>query len=175
MYRAKWIFLIGLAIFLAGLLHYSLPGRDIVRITEKGVKRVDGAAAADGTATNRDVSFIYAEFPDGSVIAYRNEDTDWGWPPYFKFDTQTLSSKAASVLSTKEDPTWVVVKHYGWRIPMFSIFENAISIREAEGPNEELTPWSLITMLLVIAVVVFFMRRAILSVFGWLGIRRGEG
>jgi len=175
MYRVKWTLLIGLALLLGAVLHYSLPSRDVVRITGHEVKRMDVEAvdsSGDPVATSRDVSYIYAVTPEGEEIAYRNEDTDWGWPPYLKFDTADISSRAANLVSSREQPEWVVVKHYGWRINMLSMFENVVAIRPADGPDEALFPYSTVVMLVIVLAVVLMMRHAILSLFELLGLRR---
>ena len=69
-----------------------------------------------------------AAFPDGDKIEYRNEDTDWGFPFYFKFDSARLANEAANLKSTEASPQWVIVRHYGWRIPWLSMFPNALSV-----------------------------------------------
>lgn len=68
--------------------------------------------------TNRDVQFIQAIRANGKPMVYRNEDTGWRWPPYFKFDTATLQTQADDLRSTAEAPKWAVVTHYGWRKPV---------------------------------------------------------
>ena len=88
----------GILLFLAValFLHYSLPSRDIVRIVGTDVVRTDveGRDAQGNTITvSRDVRFINAKWPDGRDRVYRNEDTGWGWPPYFKFDTADLAAE----------------------------------------------------------------------------------
>ena len=35
--------------------------------------------------------------------------------------------------ATDADPRWMIVKHYGWRIPIFSAFPNVLSIEPAEA------------------------------------------
>jgi len=84
----KWIVGIPLLIVVVAFLHYTLPGRDVVRIVGTDVKRMDigssslfWAAPDAGTNPNwtRDVRFINTVWPDGEPRVYRNEDTDWGW------------------------------------------------------------------------------------------------
>ncbi|PRX37493.1 Protein of unknown function [Meinhardsimonia xiamenensis] len=163
----KWTLRIVVAVLVIAFLHYNLPQRDIVRITDTYEKRVDPGANAwfwaaresgsDPTVTSRDVFFIQAVRPNGKVIVYRNEDTGWGWPPYFKFDAATLQAEAADLRSTKDNPQWVIVTHYGWRNEFFSIYPNAISITPIDDPNVTLIPWFnivLITLLLVIALTL---------------------
>jgi len=137
------LFIIG-----AVLLNYYLPSRDVVRIVGTEVKRIDvkkGAPFWDradiGTndESTRDVRFINAAFPSGKTKVYRNEDTGWGFPPYFKFDSSDVTAKAQG-LENQEDQ-WVAVRHYGWRIRLFSIFPNATSIKTVDGPNVRLIPW----------------------------------
>ncbi|MEE3316636.1 MAG: DUF1523 family protein, partial [Pseudomonadota bacterium] len=121
----KWGLVISVLLLILGFFHYTLPQRDIVRIVNTEVRRVDFGAnsifwansdtGADGTTVNRDVRFIETIDPDGKPIVYRNEDTGWGWPPYFKLDSSNLQAEARDLVSTSEAPKWVAVRHYGWR------------------------------------------------------------
>jgi hypothetical protein len=160
----------GIVVFvlLAAFLHYSLPSRDLVRIVgtdvaRKDVRRQD--AEGNPVTVTRDVRFIYAKWPDGDDRVYRNEDTGWGWPPYFKFDTADLAGDATDLVSSAETPNWVVIRHYGWRIPMFSMFPNALSIRKAMGPDERLLPWFNLLFISLLVLTVLIVRRAIIILF----------
>jgi hypothetical protein len=169
----KWSILSLLALFLFGFLHYTLPDRDIVRIVGVENRRMDLAenswfwAGADvGTGTiatdgiiSRDVRFINAVRPNGRVIVYRNEDTGWLWPPYFKIDSSNLQTEVSDLVSTAENPRWVVVRHYGWRNEFFTIFPNAVSVRPATGPEEQLIPWLNIVILSLLAAFALFLWR----------------
>lgn len=161
----KWTFRIVLLLIVAAFLHYTLPQRDIVRIVNTYEERQDfsdlgftrmfwkNTAGADATAVNRDVLFIQTVKANGNPMVYRNQDTGWGWPPYFKFDTANLQTEAADLVSTREAPKWAVVTHYGWRAELFSIFPNAVSIREVPGPDTRIIPWSNIVILLALAAL----------------------
>ena len=111
-----------------------------------GTRRVKGifwgsSGSGDAVnAVNRDVPFIEAVRPNGRVIVYRNEDTGL-WPPYFKFDSANVQAEARDLVSTREDPRWVAVRHYGWRNEFFSIFPNAVSVRAVAAPDVRLIPW----------------------------------
>lgn len=141
----KWIFIVALWIVIAGFFHYTLPQRDIVRITDTYEKRIDFGensifwaspdAGNDETTVNRDVFFIQTRRADDSVMVYRNEDTGWGWPPYFKFDTSNLQAEAADLKSAPEAAKWGLLTHYGWRNEFLSIFPNAISVTPIDGPD----------------------------------------
>ena len=119
----KWAFIIIFWGTIAAVLQYSLPQHDIVRIVNTYEERQDlndwtrifWSEPQDQSASlaNRDVQFIQAVRDSGKPIVYRNEDTGWGWPPYFKFDTANLYTEANDAKSTKENPKWVVVTHYG--------------------------------------------------------------
>ncbi|WP_298915685.1 DUF1523 family protein [uncultured Algimonas sp.] len=132
----------------AVLLNYYLPDRDVVQIVGTEVKRIDVGSSAPfwdradiGTVEGgtRDVRFINARTETGRARVYRNEDTGWGFPPYFKFDSGDLTADAQSL--AREDDTWVAVRHYGWRIKMFSVYPNATSFRRVTGPDAMLIPW----------------------------------
>ena len=150
-------------------LHYALPGREIVRIVSTEVVREDFEAttAQGGTVTRtRDVRQISAVDPDGNPSVFRNTDA----PLYLKFDSADLTARAEDFISSKENPRWVVVTHYGWRIPFFSWFPNALSIREAESVDENVFPWFNLVIIGVAVVVILVIRRFIL-----IGISRLTG
>jgi hypothetical protein len=166
MYYVRWTLWIVVWLFVAAFFHYTLPQNDIVRVTDTYEKRIDFGenswfwASADAgnaaTLVNRDVLFIETRFPDntGSMV-YRNEDTGWGWPPYFKFDTANLRAEATDLKSTSEAPVWVAVKHYGWRNEYLSIYPNAVSVRQVESPDVTFIPWLNIVILTVFAALVW--------------------
>jgi hypothetical protein len=141
----KWVFWITFWVLVGAFFHYTLPQTDIVRITDTYEKRVDPGensifwaqadVGTDGTLANRDVFFIQTRRAKGDVMVYRNEDTGWGWPPYFKFDTSNLQAEAADSRSTDGAARWFALKHYGWRNEFLTVFPNAISIRAVEGPD----------------------------------------
>ncbi len=157
------------ALFLiAASLHYSLPSRDVVRIVGTDVVREDVQrrdAQGNLVAVTRDVRYIQAKSPGGGDRVYRNEDTGWGWPPYFKFDTADLAAEATDLVSTAEAPDWVVVRHYGWRIPVLSMFPNALSIRPASGPGESPLPWFNILFITLLVLSVLIVRRVLIILF----------
>ena len=157
----KWGLYAALALAVAALLHYSLPHRKIVYVTGQEVKRMDTTVRGEGgteTAT-RDVNFIYAVDREGRERAYRNEDTDFGWPPYFKFDTATISAKAENAISTRDNPEWMVLTAYGWRLQIFSMFENVVGLRPAESKEETLFPWFNAAVVAGLLVLFLALRR----------------
>lgn len=149
----KWFFGIPLAIFVAAFLHYTLPDRDIVYVTNTSNRLItfgsnsifwaspDAGSDEVAGAIQRDVLFIDAVRANGNVAVYRNEDTGWIWPPYFKFDSSNLQAEARNLVSTSANPQWVALRHYGWRLPFLSIFPNAVSITPVAGPDVRLIPW----------------------------------
>lgn len=152
MYYVRWTFLIIAFLIVAGFLHYTLPQRDIVRVVNTYEERQDlggwtdifwsgGGSSGQATSSTRDVLFIQTVQADGEPMVYRNEDTGWGWPPYFKFDTADLQTRAADAISTRDAPEWFAVRHYGWRNQWVSAFPNALSIRPVAGPETTLIPW----------------------------------
>ncbi len=152
----------------AVLLNYYLPDRDVVQIVGTEVKRIDVESGAPfwdradiGTVegATRDVRFINARTESGRSRVYRNEDTGWGFPPYFKFDSGDLTADAQGLAKGEEQ--WVAVRHYGWRIKMFSIFPNATSIKRVSGPDVVLIPWFNIVLIALLLGLWFLIWRAI--------------
>lgn len=182
MRQLRIAFRVVLFLFFGAFFHYVLPQQDVVQITQVETKRTDFggfnkwfyAQADSGSAAleNRDIFYIYADkkktFLLGlvprdaeGVMVYRNEDTGWIWPPYFKFDSSNLQAEAASQArkeETTEGGNWAVVTHYGWRIPFLSIFPNAVNIRAIDGPDEQIIPWFNIFFFIVLIIGFFFAR-----------------
>jgi len=157
----KWIVTTLLVVLVVAVFHYVLPQRDIVRIIDAYEKRQDfGAnsifwASPDAGTTklpSRDVRFIDTVMPDGSVMVYRNEDTSFDWPFYFKFDSADINAQAKELISTKEEPVWVAVRHYGWRFVYWTIFPNATSLKVVDGPDARLIPWFNIFFFIVVGL-----------------------
>lgn len=161
----KWAFWITFWVLVASIFHYTLPQHDVARVTDTYEKRIDfgensifwasADVGNDVTTVNRDVFFIQSRLSNDKVMVYRNEDTGWGWPPYFKFDTSNLQAEAADLKSGADAPQWVAIKHYGWRNEFMSIFPNAISVRAVDGPDVRIIPWLNIAILIVFFAIVW--------------------
>ena len=160
----KWSIIVLFWALVAAFLHYTLPQHDVARISDTYEKRIDPGEnslfwsnAATGESLNvtgRDVFFIQTRLNDDDVMVYRNEDTGWGWPPYFKFDTANLQAEAADLRSTSAAPQWVVIRHYGWRNEFLSVYPNVVSLRPVDGPDVRIIPWlNIILLTLLVAVV----------------------
>ena len=170
MRKVKWAIWGIVALIVAAFFDYTLPQHDVVRITE-AYNRVTTVSWANkyfyaspdtGTAEgkdSRDIRFINAAFADGKVMVYRNEDTGWIWPPYFKYDSSNLQAVATNLKSSDGAPKWVMVTHYGWRWAMLSIYPNAVRITEVSGPDVTYFPWLNVIILALLAFLVFMARR----------------
>lgn len=169
MYHAKVVLgvLLGIVVFL--FLDYTLPSKNTVRITNTYNRLTTISTtnamfyAADDTGTvenpqgQRDVRFIDTVRPNGKVFVYRNEDTGWIWPPYFKYDSSNLHAEATNLRSSAVSPQWVSVTAYGWRIPWLTTYPNAISIDTLAGPDQRPRNWPAmivcIVMLMLLALI----------------------
>ncbi|THD83593.1 DUF1523 family protein [Aliigemmobacter aestuarii] len=164
----KWTLLALIALTVFSFLHYTLPQNDIVRIVGTENRRIDfgensifWAQPDVGTAGggNRDVFFVQTVQPDGKPMVYRNEDTGWGWPPYFKLDSSNTQAEAQALVSTAEAPKWVAITHYGWRNEFFTIFPNAVSVKQVESPDVRIIPWVNIIILTTLLFILFLLWR----------------
>jgi hypothetical protein len=164
----KWTFWAVILIVVGSFLHYTLPQHDIVRVVNTYQERQDlndwtrifwsTPDDQSGTLVNRDVQFISAILTNGKPMVYRNEDTGWHWPPYFKFDTASLQTEADDLKSNAENPKWAVITHYGWRNELFSIFPNAVGIKPISGPDATIIPWVNIFILTVFLIILLTIR-----------------
>ncbi|MFS4580989.1 DUF1523 family protein [Phaeobacter sp. C3_T13_0] len=162
----KWVFILTIWLLAGAFLHYTLPQNDVVRVVKTEVRRVDfgenslfwaqqDTAQESATSINRDVRFIEAFFPNGRPIVYRNEDTGWGWPPYFKLDSSNLQAELTDFVSSKSEPQWVLIRHYGWRNEFMSIFPNAVAVKPVDGPDHTQVNWFNIIFLALLAAVIW--------------------
>lgn len=179
MRNLRRIFRILLLLIVGLFLHYVLPQQDVARITSteiirtdfSNVNRIFYAQADSGNVENstRDLRLINTQrLPtyffglirgdETSTMVYRNEDTGWIYPPYFKFDSSDLQAEADDLSSTAAEPNWVVITHYGWRIRFLTIFPNAVSIREVAGPDYRPFPWFNIGFFIFLAIAIVFLR-----------------
>lgn len=179
MRKIKITFRVLVFLIVGSVLHYALPQHDIVRVVNTYQERQDlndwtrifWARPDDQSATlvNRDVQFIqtvkkktfllgFIPREATEVMVYRNEDTGWSWPFYFKFDTASLQTEADDLRSTPENPKWAVVTHYGWRNEYLSAFPNAVAIRPVDSPDVTIIPWFNIFFFIFLMVALAFIR-----------------
>lgn len=166
MFYIKWVFILLFWGLIGAVFHYTLPQVDIARITDTYEKRVTpganalfwarGDAGSGSSDIGRDVFFIQTRLADENVMVYRTEDTGWGWPPYFVFDTSNTYAIASDLKSTSADPQYVAIKHYGWRFEFLSIFPNAVKIWPVGGPDaSKPLPWVNIIVLTLFAALFY--------------------
>ena len=156
----KWIKRGGLAVVLllvAALLHYALPTTQVMRVTDSE-SRFIGDTGTTATGENRtvarDISLIYAETLDGDGVVFRNEDTGFGFPPYFKFNAETLAARAQAISSSPEaDDQYALVTSYGWRIEFLSLFPNVTAL-ERSGRDASHFPLFNVVFLALLAALV---------------------
>jgi hypothetical protein len=144
-------------------LYYVLPQYDVVLITGVEVKRVDddGVINAENPADGptRDVYFINTEDPiSKKVMVYRNEDTGWSFPWYFKFDSADVQAKAQGY--SRDAQQLALIRHYGWRIQILSVFPNITEI-EATNSRDEPFPWFNTIFFSVLTLVLLFVAIAV--------------
>ena len=178
---AKFFFKYGwrvvLLLLAIAFLDYTLPARDAVKIVGTEVVRTDvgsgsifwaGGDANTDASGNRDVRFVNTVRASGDPRVYRNEDTGWGWPPYLKFDSGDLQADAQIVANTEK---WVKVTHYGWRNTVLSIYPNAVSIKEIDGPDALGYNWFRIIVLAGLALMALVFWRLWNRIRDWVADR----
>lgn len=133
-----FLILVSLSFFtvLIGAVNYAMPSYEETTVTGMEVRRMDKDGVisksnpADGEV--RDVYFLFTKRPNEDkekVQVYRNEDTGWGLPPYFKFDSADIQAKAQAYANEEKV---VQIKYYGWRINWLNEFRNIVSIKPLE-------------------------------------------
>jgi hypothetical protein len=158
---AKIVLLIVAALLVAAFLHFNLPRTAVVTIEGTDVKRSEKTSrstkapgASEGIVT--DVRYINTLTRDNKVFVLRNEDTGWGWPPYFKFNSADVTAEAPAFAKQQPSPT-VLVTFYGWRIQLFSMYPNIIKMR-AVPPDYSHFPWFNIILLVLLGSGLLYLR-----------------
>lgn len=165
MRHAGWVLKAAFAVLVFLFIDYSLPSRETVRITntynrltDLGANRIFYASSDTGTVENaagqRDIRFIDTVKPNSRPRVYRNEDTGWIWPPYFKYDSANLQAVATDLRSSAEAPRWVSVTAYGWRVAWLTIYPNAIAITPVAGPDASPLNWAALLILALLGLLL---------------------
>lgn len=157
---------LSLHIVLVGAVNYALPGYETTAVTGMEVRRMDKdgmiskANPPDGEV--RDVYFLFTEQPENKkIMVYRNEDTGWGLPPYFKFNSADIQAKAQAYANDKQ---LVEIKYYGWRINWLNEFRNIVAIKPlAEGESSS-NPWFSYILYAIFALTFFL---SVQVIRGW--------
>ncbi len=156
---AKIVALVVGILLVVAFLHYHLPRTAIVTIQGTDVKRMDSSgslAKNPNAAGTRDVRFINTVKLNNKVLVLRNEDTGWGWPPYFKFNSADVVAQAQAFANENPPPT-VLITYYGWRFQLFSLYPNIIRMRSV-APDYSHFPWFNIIFLVLLVSAIFFIR-----------------
>jgi hypothetical protein len=159
----KAILALLVALPILAIAHYFTPGVDVVRITGINTIRVDTDRDPNNNnqpGQTRDVYEIFAEsFDKKHIYVYENEDNWW----YLKFDSADVQSRANAIATARDDKDRVAaVTNIGWRIPVLSMFPNALSVKSVDPsyspfPSLALIIWGFIV--LVAALVWLMFRR----------------
>lgn len=168
---------IALIVMLAAFFHYNLPRTAVVQITGTDMKRVDTTQTAikkQDDKTNpvqtkqysSDVRFINSVSRDGKIKVFRNEDTGWGWPPYLKFNSADITAQA-QVFATAPDKQWILVKFYGWRSTVFSMFPNVIKLKAVDKDYTHF-PLFNISFFFLLFVLIFIIRKKTKQFLSWI-------
>lgn len=150
------------ALFL--FFHYNLPRTSVVQVSGTDTKRVDKLVEVDksekgaekekpATPQTADVRYINSVSRDGKPMVFRNEDTGWGWPPYFKFNSADVTAEAQAFAADQNKP-WVLVKYYGWRFTMFSMFPNVLDLKKVDKGYTHLPLFNIVFFIILITLVL---------------------
>ena len=179
MENVKRVFRTVVLVMLGLLFWYVLPQHDVVRVTGTEIIRMDFSSvnrpffAQSDSGTNelatRDIrlintvkrkTFLMGFIPREAekVMVYRNEDTGWIWPPYFKFDSSDLQAQASAIAQKADGANWAIMTHYGWRNRFFSIYPNAVGLEPIDGPDVRIIPWFNIFFFSFLIIAWLFLR-----------------
>jgi hypothetical protein len=156
--KTGWWALVLVALVTAAVLSYSLPKHEVLKIVGGEVRRIDqdGRFIDPGKVVpvTHDVFFINtAELHEPEVHVFRNEDTGFGFPWYLKFDAADVQGRAQLLAQSNRT---ALITYYGWRIPMFSKFPNAVDVEPWDSEQEPF-PWFNIVLLSLLLILFIFL------------------
>jgi hypothetical protein len=141
------------ALVLLAILHYALPQVDVVRAVGVEIKRIDVEDVDAGQKLTRDVYFVQTETLDGKPYVYRNEDNFF----YGKFNAADLQARVQSLAAGKQT---VAIRHYGWRLTLFSTFPNAVSVWSVDEGYRHIPVFNILVFATLAGLSAFGFRRA---------------
>jgi hypothetical protein len=163
MKRVAWLTGIALMLLLvAGFgscAAYYLPATEKVHLSGTEIKRQD---AKDGTPMH-DVRYIQATKLNGETLVFRNEDTRWGFPPYFKFTSADMASEAQQIAKSQPEAT-VLVTYYGVRSQMLDLYPNAVGLRIVDASYVAVPIFNIVFSVVLVGLVIvvwIFLRRMV--------------
>ena len=153
MRRTGLVAALAMIVLLLPILHYALPQVDVVRAIGGEVRRVDTANGESSTPVTRDVYLVQTETLSGEPSVYRNEDALL----YGKFDSADLQARVLALAANQQT---MAVRHYGWRIRLFSMFPNAIAVWPVEADYRHIPVFNTIFLLLLLSGFAFAFLKA---------------
>lgn len=149
---------------------YYLPSTEKVTLTGTEIKRLD---SKDGSILH-DVRYLQGRTLDGQSIVFRNEDTRWGFPFYFKFNGADIASEVANIVRNEPDAI-VLVTYYGARSQMLDLYPNAISFKKVPREYTHIPIFNIVfgvLALTLVIVLVVFTRRKLVQLGEWWAKKR---
>jgi hypothetical protein len=118
-------------------LVYFLPRHDVLRIVGTDTRRPIGSTKSD-VSTHMEFFINAEDVETQKPRVFHNEDTRWGFPWYFKFNSAELQAVAQSIANERGT---ALVTYYGWRIKILSILPNITNIKRAAPDDKPPIPW----------------------------------
>jgi amino acid transporter len=160
-----WLILLFALAGVCSCAAFFLPSTEKVRLAGTEIKRLD---AKDGTPLH-DVRYIQAQKIDGSSLVFRNEDTRWGFPFYFKFDSADLAGEAQNIVKSQPEAV-ILVTYYGFRSQVLDLYPNIVSLKAVDSAYVHVPIFNIVFCLVVFGLIIFVfvkMRRTIGRTQAW--------
>jgi hypothetical protein len=139
-------------------LYYFLPHRDVLRIVGTDTRRPIGSTKSD-VSTHMEFFINAEDVETQKPRVFHNEDTRWGFPWYFKFNSAEVQAIAQSIANERGT---ALITYYGLRIQILSVLPNITNIKRAAPDEEPPFPWFNVVSIAVViggtALLVFWIR-----------------
>ena len=118
-------------------LVYFLPYHEVLRIVGTDTRRPIGSTKSD-VSTHMEFFINAEDVETQKPRVFHNEDTRWGFPWYFKFNSAELQAVAQSLANERGT---ALITYYGMRIKILSIVPNLTNIKRAAPDEVPPIPW----------------------------------
>jgi hypothetical protein len=121
----------------AAFLYYFLPRHEVLRIIGTDTRRPIGSSKSD-VSTHMEFFINAEDVETQNPRVFHNEDTRWGFPWYFKFNSAELQAVAQSIANERGT---ALITYYGLRIKILSVLPNITNIKRAAPDEAPPIPW----------------------------------
>lgn len=131
----QWLRQLGVALLIFLVTTYGvLVAGSLPRTVNVYVMRVEVGVSVDPASPHvarhgKDGGrrYLVTQTLEGEILRFRNDNTGWSWPPYFKFNASDLAEQG-SLFAQSKPPAPVALRYYGFRLGSSASYPNVVNL-----------------------------------------------